>query len=85
MRIAVISDIHGNMDALESVLRDIDNIGVDRAFFITSDSHADDWLDIRYDNVGNSGADDTIKVGMSTTTDSGSTAPPGRSRKLSGS
>jgi diadenosine tetraphosphatase ApaH/serine/threonine PP2A family protein phosphatase len=32
MNIAVVSDIHGNLDAFESVLRDIDDIGVDRIY-----------------------------------------------------
>ncbi|MCF8049837.1 MAG: metallophosphoesterase family protein [Desulfobacterales bacterium] len=32
MKIAVVSDIHGNLDAFESVLRDIDNVGIDRIY-----------------------------------------------------
>ncbi len=32
MRIAVVSDIHGNLDAFESVLRDIDAVGIDRIY-----------------------------------------------------
>ncbi|MEG0438627.1 MAG: metallophosphoesterase family protein, partial [Solibacillus sp.] len=31
-RIAIISDIHGNLTALESVLKDIDKRGVDQIF-----------------------------------------------------
>ncbi|MDP3045449.1 MAG: metallophosphoesterase family protein, partial [Bacillota bacterium] len=31
-RIAVISDIHGNLPALEAVLEEIDRIGVDGVF-----------------------------------------------------
>lgn len=34
MKIAVISDIHGNIFALEAVLQDIFDIGVDRIFFL---------------------------------------------------
>jgi predicted phosphodiesterase len=32
MKIAVVSDIHSNLDAFESVLRDIDGVGIDRIY-----------------------------------------------------
>ena len=33
MKIAAVSDIHGNLPALEAVLADIDSIGVDHVVF----------------------------------------------------
>ena len=34
MKIAVISDIHGNIDALEAVIKDIKNIGCEKVFVL---------------------------------------------------